>query len=50
MANAKLTKPEAISIAAALLVLFSAMWVPFVSFSVSVLALVAFGFYKLTYN
>lgn len=50
MAKSNLTNPEVISIAAALLVLFSAMWVPFVSFSVSVVALAAFGVYKVVSN
>ena len=41
------TKTEGtLAIIAALIVLFSAMWNPWVSFAVSMVALVAYGVYK----
>jgi hypothetical protein len=45
------TKTEGIiAIAAALIVLFSAMWDPRVSVAVSILALLGLGIYKFTQN
>lgn len=50
MAKAKHINPEAIPIVAAFGVLLSAIWVPALSFTISIVALVAFGFYKLAYH